>query len=156
MGGFGRGEEARTYPEVRKVGLVGCEAVDSSALGDVGCYRDEGSDDNVLEYADPFSLKWNALVRWGFRVSRQKTYLKPGQTSPSGLDAFFILHRKPVEEGILLFGDWNKICDQEKETASQCDRLVDIGPWLKVCRGVRESDTEKRNDGVSRDQGDDP
>ena len=155
MGVFEGSAKTQTYPEVRKMGFVGCEAVDSGALGDVGCYRDEGSDNDVLEYTDPSPLKWKPLVRSGFQVSRYGTYLKPCKTSPSGLVTFFILHRKPVEEGILLFGDWNKICDQEKETTSQCDRLVDIGPWLKVRRGVRESDTEKRNEGVSRDQCDD-
>lgn len=69
--------------------------------------------------------------------------------------ALFILHRKPVEERILLFRDRDKIHDQEKEKTSQCGRLVDIGPWLKVRRGVRESDGEERYDGVSRDQRDD-
>ena len=55
-------------------------------------------------------------------------YLKPRQTAPSGLVALSILQRKPVEERILLFRDWDKVHDQEKEKTSQRDGLVYICP----------------------------
>ena len=70
--------------------------------------------------------------------------------------ALFILDRKPVEERILLFRDRDEIGEQEKKETSECDRLVNVGPWLKIRSGIWESDSEKGYDGVSRDQRDDP
>ena len=62
------------------------------------------------------------------QMDRQAIYLEPRQTAPSGLVALSILHRKPVEERILLFRDWDKVHDQEKEKTSQRDGLVCICP----------------------------